>query len=174
MAIMSAPVEDEVAQLSVHEPSTGVALILDLVEGPKVPLAVALAAPERIVVTSVGGLDVAGAVRTALGRNTSILHLDVFACVGVCACGPYQSWWSSGDSSMAVSDMVGRRRRSRARRIDVSGLTVHRRRDVRPLIWRIEVSKWIHCAVKTVVVVASKPTISGKAWVVTRAVVAGA
>ena len=174
MAMLSTPVEDKVALLCVHEPSARVALILDLVQGPEVPLAVALAAPERVVVTSIGRLDVAGAVRTALGRNTSILHLNVFACVGVCVCGPHRGWWGSGDSSMAIGDMVGRRRRSRARRIDVGSLTVHRRADVGPLIWRIEVSKRVHGAIESAIVVASKPTIGGIAWVITRAVVAGA
>lgn len=139
------------------------------------PLAVALSAPERVVITSIGRLDLAGAVRTALGSNTSVLHLDVFARGSVRACGPHWRWWSSGTSGMTVGDMVGGRRRSRARRIDVSGLAVGRHRVVvGPLIWRIEVSKWVHGAIKSVVIVASKPTIGGIAWVVTRAIVVGA
>lgn len=173
--MVSASVEDEEALLGVHEPLTRVALVLNLVEGPEMPLAVAFAAPEGIIVTSISRLDIASAVRTALGCNASILHMDIFSWVGVRACGPHWSWRRSSDSSMAVGDMIRGRRRSRARRIDVSGVAVRRYRVVvRPLIRRIEVSKWVHGAIESVVVVASKPTIGGMAWVVTRAVAAGA
>ena len=174
----SAAVEDKEAQLSVHKPLTRVALVLDLVEGPEMPLAVALAAPEGIVLASIGRLDLPCAVRSALCCDPPVLHLDVFASRSVSARSPglsHRRRWRRRDWDMAVGDVVGSRRCSGTRRVDVSRMTVARHRVVvRPLKWRIKVSKWVHRAIQSVVEVASKPTIGGVAWVMTRAVVIGA
>ena len=58
--------EDQEAQLGIHEPLAGVALVLDLIEGAQVPLAIALAAPEGVVVARISRLDPPGTVGAAL------------------------------------------------------------------------------------------------------------
>lgn len=68
------------ADISIHHPTTGMALVLDLVVGPEMPLSVDFATPEGIVVACIGWPDLSRIVRATLSRNPPTLHLDVLAC----------------------------------------------------------------------------------------------
>lgn len=162
--------EDQEAQLGIHEPLAGVALVLDLIEGAQVPLAIALAAPEGVVVARISRLDPPGTVGAALRGNASVLHLDVLARSVVGARRTRRSRRRSGDgSSMAVRDVVGSCGCVGTGRIDHSSLSRHtivgHRSVVRPLIRRVEVSERVHRAIKSVVVVAPKAPIASIATV---------
>ena len=159
VAVLTA-MKDQEAQLGIHEPLAGVALVLDLVESAQMPLAVALAAPEGVVVARISRLDPPGTVGAALRGNASVLHLDILARGVVGASRAHRSRRRSGDGSgMAVCDVVGGRGCGGTGRIDHGSLrhTVvgHRRGVVRPLVGRVEVSERVHRTIESVVVVAS-------------------
>lgn len=135
--------KDEKAQLCVHEPLARVTLVLDLVKGPQMPLAVALSAPKRVVIASIGRLDPPRAVRSTLGCDPSVFHLDVFAGSSMGASRSCLIHWRRSCWDMAVRDVVACS--GWTRRVDVCRVTISRYRViVRPLIWRIKVSKWVH------------------------------
>lgn len=140
------------------------------------PLAIALTAPKRVIIARISRLDSPRAVRATLSCNSSVLHLNILAGRGVRARGPDRSRRRSSDRGMgmAVGDVVGSCCRRGTRGVDISRVTICRHGSVvGPLIWRIEVSKWVHGAIESVVVVAAQRTVR-VAGVVTRAVVAGA
>lgn len=124
--LRSTTVKDEEAQLSIHKPLTRVALILDLVESPQVPLAITLTAPERVIIARIGRLDLPRAVRPTLRRDPAVLHLYVLTGSGMCmsVCLPGWSWRCSGDWYMAVGHVVGGGSCGWSGRVDVGGVTV--------------------------------------------------
>lgn len=158
----SVAVEDEETQLSVHQPSSRVALVFDLVERPQMPLAVTLLAPEGIIVARISRLDPPRVVRASLCRNPPVFHLDVFARRAL-GChrsrlGNTANVGITRRTSMAVRDMVGRSRRgcTRSRRIDIGLRRVAIARCVvvvSPLVRVIEVSKRVQRAIQAIVVV---------------------
>jgi hypothetical protein len=155
--------EDQEADVGVHHPSTRLTFVLDLVVGPEMPLAVQLTAPERVVVACISRPDLTRIVCTALSRNPSVLHLDVFACrallrvtVGVCWPRlPYHPRCRRLEGLLlTVGHMVGSR--SGSRRVDICSVAIARHGVVvRPLVRVIEVSKRVHRAIEAVIVVAA-------------------
>ncbi len=144
------------------------------------PLAVALATPEWIVVTCIRRLDAAGMIRASLGRDTTVLHLNIFArsrAVIARRCVSFSDRRSVRRRSMAIRHMVRRRSgcRRRTRRVDVSLMIAIARHGivVAPLIRRVEVSKRVQRTVEAIVVVAAI-VVHGVVMIVNGRIVAGA
>jgi hypothetical protein len=164
--------EHEISNLSVHQPLPRMALVLNLIVCPQMPLAAALTAPEGVVGTGVGWHDLSRTVGSSLGCNAAALHLIVLA---------RRADWSGcnvrkrcGSRGVAIGNVICRGcGRGRPGWVDVCSLAVGGHRlIVGPLEWRIKVSERIHCAIQAIVVVAS---VAGVAGVLkSRSVIAGA
>lgn len=164
----------------IHQPAAGMALILDLIERAQMPFAVALTAPEGIVMASISGLDATGVIGASLGRNAAILHLNILArrrAVIARRCVGFSDGCSVRRRGMAIRHMVRCCCCSRCRtgRVDVGLMVAIARHGsvVTPLIRRVEVSKWVQRTVEAVVVV-SAIVVHGIVMIGSGRVVAGA
>lgn len=163
--------EDQETDFSVHHPPTWMALVLDLVVRPEMPLAVDLATPERIIVTCVCRPNLSRVVGTTFCCNPAVLQLDVFArramgCVTMSIGWPSLPQHMGGrrgiSLSLAVCHMVGRCSRSLTGWVDMRCIAIAGNRViVSPLVGVIEVSKRIQRAIQVVVVVAIATAIGG-------------
>jgi hypothetical protein len=168
----SSTMKHKISNLSIHQPLPRVALILNLVVSPQMPLAAALTAPEGVIRTGISWHDLPRAVGSSFGRNTTILHLVVFAGRAVRGgCGARERCSSGG---VAVCDVICcGRSRGRSGRVDICSLAVGGHRLIEgPLERRIKVSKRVHCSIQAIVVEASVAGIAGV--LISWTVVAGA
>lgn len=160
---VSGTMKHQEANLSIHHPASRMTLILNLIVRPEMPLAADFATPEGIVIACISRSNLPGIIGTSLCCNTSILHLNLFACWAGCVavtmgkCRPRLSHYLRGGCAIAggrgVCDMIGC---CWTRRIDVRRVAVARHCVViSPLVRRIEVSKRVYGTIETGIVVAA-------------------
>lgn len=152
--------------ISIHHPSTGVALILNLIVAPEMPFAIQLTTPKRVIVARIGRADFPRIVGTTCSCNTAVFHLDLLTTgrllgmtVTVAKRGPRVShhlWGGMVRLGLGVGDVVGCSGGGGAGRVDVRSVAVGGCRVVvGPLVGVAEVSKRIRGSIETGMVVAA-------------------
>lgn len=153
----SLAMENKETHVGVHHPPARLALILDLIVRPQMPITIPLAAPKWVAIAGIGWSNPPRLVCAPLGRDPSIFHLNVlprWAMDASGSCVDSRSGWVIWGS--AVGHVVGGCCRCRTRRIDVRLIAVARRDVVgSPLMQRIYVSKWVHGAMQAVAIAAT-------------------
>jgi hypothetical protein len=153
---LSIPMKHQEPDFSIHLPPPRVALILNLIVRPQMPLSIALATPKWIVTARICRLDASWIICAALRRDAAILHLYVFARGAVVArLGSGRMRTITRSRAVAVRHVVRRGGGAGAGRVYVSlcGVAVGRGGVVvGALVGGIEVSKRVQRAVRGEVV----------------------
>ena len=174
--------EDQKSDISVHHPPTRMALVLDLIVRPEVPLASDFSAPKGIVVARVCRPDLTGMICSTLCCNPPVLHLNILARWTLSTMTVDVRWPSLSDHvvwglvglRVAVGDMVCSGCCSTAGWIDMRRVAIVRHRVVvSPLVRGIEVSKRVHRAIQVVIVVAIAAAVATAIGIRVRIVVGG-
>lgn len=161
--------EDQKADISVHHPPTRMALVLDLIVRPEMPLAIDFSAPKGIVVARIRRPDLTGIICTTLCRDPAVLHLNILARWALSTMTVNVRWprlsdyvvWGLIGLCTTIGDMVCSGCCSTAGWVDMRRVAIVRHRIVvGPLVRSIEVSKRIHRAIQVVIVVAIAATVA--------------